>query len=57
LAIAASIFARLRTMAASASRRFTSRDPKPATRSISNPAKARRNASRLRRIVSQESPD
>src|ERR671915_567519 len=48
LAIVASIFARLRTIPASAISRATSSSPNAATRSISNPAKAARNASRLR---------
>ena len=57
LAIAASIFARLRTIPASAISRATSSSPNAATRAGSKPAKAARNASRLRRIVSHESPD
>jgi hypothetical protein len=56
-AIAASILPRCLTIDSSASRRRTSRSPKPATRSGSNPSNAARNPSRLRRIVSQESPD
>jgi hypothetical protein len=56
LAMAAATLARLRTMPGSASSRATSASPKPATVAGSNPAKARRNASRLRRMVSQESP-
>jgi hypothetical protein len=57
LAIVASILARLRTIPASAIRRSASRGPKRATAAISKPANAARNASRLRRIVSHESPD
>ena len=56
-AIVASIFWRLRTMPASASSRRTSRAPNPATASIEKSANAARNAGRLRRMVSQESPD
>ena len=56
-AIAASTFARLRTIPESASSRRTSASSNAATASISKFANARRNASRLRRIVSQESPD
>ena len=56
-AIAASIFARLRTMPVSASNRVTSASSKLATFSGSNPANAARNPSRLRRIVSHDSPD
>jgi hypothetical protein len=52
LAIVASIFARLRTMPASASRRSTSASPKRATASGSKFANAARKFSRLRRIVS-----
>jgi hypothetical protein len=56
-AIAASIFARLRTMPTSASRRVCSASPYVATRSMSNPSNAARNASRLRRMVNHDSPD
>jgi hypothetical protein len=57
LAIVASIFARLRTMPASAMSRSTSASPKPATTAGSNPANAARKFSRLRRIVIQARPD
>ena len=57
LAIAASTLARLRTMPRSASSRCTSAGPKAATRAGTKPAKPARKASRLRRIVSQDSPD
>ena len=57
LEIVASIFARLRTIAASESNLSTSATPYAATLSGSNPSKASRNASRLRRIVIHESPD
>ncbi len=57
LAIAASIFIRLRTIPASAIRRATSSSPKAATARGSKPANAARKFSRLRRIVSHESPD
>jgi hypothetical protein len=57
LAIAASIFARLRTMPASASRRATSASPYPATFAMAKSSKAARNAGRLRRMVSQDRPD
>ena len=57
LAMVASTFARFRTMPASAIRRTTSSSPKPATTTGSNPAKAARNASRLRRIVIHDRPD
>jgi len=50
------IFARLRTMPASASRRRSSRALKRATRSGSNPAKAARYAARLPRIVDHDRP-
>ena len=53
----AATLARLRTMPASASSRAVSASPNAATRSGSNPANAARNASRLRRIVSHDSPD
>ncbi len=56
LAMVASIFPRWRTMAASPSSRATSSGPKPATVAGSKPAKARRNPSRLRRMVSHDSP-
>jgi hypothetical protein len=57
LAIAALIFARLRTMPASAIRRAWSASVNAATFSIANPAKAARKFSRLRRIVIQARPD
>jgi hypothetical protein len=57
LPIAASILPRCRTMPASPRRRLTSRSPNAATTSGSKPANAERKPSRLRRIVSQESPD
>jgi hypothetical protein len=57
LAIVASILARLRTIPASPSSRSTSSGPKRAIASGSKPAKAARKASRLRRMVSQDSPD
>jgi len=57
LAMVASILARLRTMALSPSSRSTSPAPKPATADASKSAKAWRNPSRLRRIVSHDSPD
>ena len=57
LVIAASTLARFRTIAASASSRSMSASPKPATVATSKPANARRNPSRLRRIVSHDSPD
>ena len=53
----ASTLARLRTMPVSVISRATSAGPKRATASGSKPANAERNASRLRRIVSQDSPD
>ena len=57
LAIVASIFARLRTMPASAISRSTSASPKRATCSGSKPQNAARKFSRLRRIVSHDRPD
>jgi hypothetical protein len=57
LAMAASTLARFRTMPVSAIRRRTSASSNRATSSGSNPANALRNAGRLRRIVSQDSPD
>ena len=57
LATVAVILARLRTMPASAISRSTSRSPKRATAWIENPSNAARNASRLRRMVSQDRPD
>jgi hypothetical protein len=51
------ILARFRTMPASASRRSRSASPKAATAARSNPAKAARKFSRLRKMVSQDSPD
>src|SRR6516225_9778191 len=55
--IAALILARFRTMPGSAISRATSASPKAATAAGSKPAKAARKFSRLRRIVSQDSPD
>ena len=52
-----SILPRWRTMPASCSSRSTSRSPKSATASTSKPAKAARKFSRLRRMVSHDSPD
>ena len=57
LVITALIFVRLRTMPRSAIRRATSWSPKRATVTASNPANAARKFSRLRKIVSQDSPD
>jgi hypothetical protein len=57
LASVASIFIRLRTIPASAIRRATSSSPNAATRSIEKPANAERKCSRLRRMVSHDSPD
>ncbi len=57
LVIAASTFARLRTIEASAISRARSSSSNRATTSGSNPANAVRKPSRLRRIVSQDSPD
>ena len=57
LVIAAATFSRLRTIPASAISRATSASSNRATRSISNPANAARKFSRLRRIVSHDSPD
>jgi hypothetical protein len=57
LVITALIFARLRTMPGSAISRATSSSPKAATACGLKPAKAARKFSRLRRIVSQDSPD
>ena len=57
LRIVASLLARLRTIRASARSRSRSASPNCATVSGSKPAKATRNASRLRRIVAQDSPD
>ena len=57
MAIAASIFARLRTIDASAISRSTSCSPNAATTLGIEPANAARNPSRLRRIVIQDSPD
>ena len=54
--ITASILPRWRTIPASPSSRSTSRSPKRAIASMSQPAKALRYPSRLRRIVDQESP-
>ncbi len=56
LPIVASILPRWRTMPGSASSRATSASPQPATACGSNPAKAARNDSRLRRMVIQASP-
>ena len=56
-ATAASIFPRCRTMPASAISRSTSSGPYAATAAGSKPANAARKLSRLRRIVSHESPD
>ena len=56
LPIVASILPRWRTMPASPSSRVTSSSVNRATASTSNPAKAARKFSRLRRIVSQLSP-
>ena len=52
-----SILPRWRTIPASFSRRATSRAPKRATASTSNPRKAARKLSRFRRMVSQLRPD
>ncbi len=57
MAIVASILARLRTIEASAMSRATSSSPYAATVAGSNPANARRNASRLRRMVIHDRPD
>jgi hypothetical protein len=57
LTITALTFARFRTMPGSAISRATSASPKAATAAASKPAKAARKFSRLRRIVSQDSPD
>src|ERR1035437_9111000 len=57
LRIAASIFARLRTMPASPSSLATSAGPNAATAAMSNPQKPARKFSRLRRMVSQDRPD
>jgi hypothetical protein len=57
LAMAASIFRRLRTIRSSAMSRATSSSVKAATASGENPANASRKAGRLRRIVTQLSPD
>jgi hypothetical protein len=57
LVITALIFARFRTMPASDISRATSSAPKAATAEASNPAKAARKFSRLRKMVSQDSPD
>ena len=54
--ITASILPRCRTIPASPSSRSTSRSPKRAIASMSQPAKALRYPSRLRRIVDQERP-
>ena len=56
LLIVDSILPRWRTIPASFSRRATSRAPKRATASTSNPRKAARKLSRLRRMVSQLRP-
>ncbi len=56
LAIVASILARLRTIPASPSSLVTSSEPKAATAAGTKPWNAARNASRLRRIVSHDSP-
>ena len=52
----ASILARFRTMPWSASSRSMSFSPKPATFATSNPWNAARKFSRLRRMMSQDSP-
>jgi len=57
LMMTALTLARFRTMPASAISRATSSSPKAATRAGSNPANAARKFSRLRKIVSQDSPD
>src|ERR1035441_3618805 len=57
LRIAASIFARLRTMPASPSSLATSAGPNADTAAMSNPQNAARKFSRLRRMVSQDRPD
>ena len=57
LVITALIFARFLTMPGSAISRATSCSPKAATAEASNPAKAARKFSRLRKMVSQDSPD
>ena len=54
--IAASILPRWRTIPASPRRRSTSASPNAATAAMRKPAKAARNASRLRRIVIHASP-
>src|ERR1035438_3486008 len=56
LRIAASIFARLRTMPASPSSLATSAGPNADTAAMSNPQNAARKFSRLRRMVSQDRP-
>ena len=56
LLIVARILARFRTIAGSARRRATSSSPKAATTEGSKEANAFRKPSRLRRMVSQESP-
>ncbi len=55
--ITALTFARFLTMPGSAISRATSAAPKPAIAAASNPAKAARKFSRLRKIVSQDRPD
>ena len=57
IANAAATLSRLRTIPVSAISRATSASSNRATRSISNPANAARKCSRLRRIVSHDSPD
>ena len=57
LTMAALILARFLTMPVSASSRCTSSGPNLATAAGSNPANAARKFSRLRRMVSQDSPD
>jgi len=57
LLIVASILPRWRTIEASFRRRSTSASANSATRAVSKLANARRKASRLRRMVSQDRPD
>ena len=57
LLITALTLARFLTMPVSAISRATSCSPKAATALGSNPAKAARKFSRLRKMVSQDSPD
>ena len=57
LRMAAAIFARLRTMPASAISRASSSGPNSATVSMAKPANADRKAGRLRKIVIHDRPD